>query len=38
MMNLVADEANGATEYWPGTHLAAHTGVLSDRWPTPVSH
>jgi hypothetical protein len=28
------DEANGATEYWPGTHLAAHPGVLSDRWPS----
>jgi ectoine hydroxylase-related dioxygenase (phytanoyl-CoA dioxygenase family) len=29
------DEDNGATEYWPGSHLAAHPGVLSDRWPSP---
>ena len=28
------DEDNGATEYWPGSHLAAHVGVLSDRWPS----
>ena len=28
------DEDNGATEYWPGTHLAAHPGVLQDRWPS----
>ena len=23
-----------ATEYWPGSHLAAHSGVLNDRWPS----